>query len=170
MGFTGRPGRRGRGDPTSGTDSRDDRIVNPRPTALAFAVATVLAWLLLLGVLVDQAALLIAAIPLAIGLLDRGIRTCVPLDLRLQQEVSETRIAEGDRTVVTVIVETTNRLPMIEILAELPALIDCEPNNNNRMVLATAPGQKSGWSFAVRCPGRGRFTLGMLHFRVWARS
>ena len=61
--------------------------MNPRPTALAFAVATVLAWMLLLGVLVDQAELLIASIPLAIGLLGRGTRTGVPLDFRLQQKI-----------------------------------------------------------------------------------
>jgi hypothetical protein len=57
--------------------------VNPRPTALAFAVATVLVWMLLLSVLVDHAELLIASIPLAVGLLDRGIRTALPLDLDL---------------------------------------------------------------------------------------
>ena len=123
--------------------------MNPRPTALAFAVATVLVWMLLLSVLVDHAELLIASIPLAVGLLDRGIRTGLPLDLDLQQQVSKTRMAEDDRAVVTVTVGATERLPIIEILA---------------------PGQKSGWSFSVRCPARGRSILGPLHFRVWARS
>ena len=144
--------------------------MNPRPTALAFAVATVLAWMLLLGVLVDQAELLIASIPLAIGLLGCGTQTGVPLDFRLQQKISKARMAEGDRAVVAVTVESADSLRMIEILAELPLMIECEPNNNNRMVLATTPGQKSEWSFAVHCPARGRFTLGMLHFRVWDRS
>ncbi len=144
--------------------------MNPRPTALAFAVATVLVWMLLLSVLVDHAELLIASIPLAVGLLDRGIRTGLPLDLDLQQQVSKTRMAEGDRAVVTVTVGATERLPIIEILAELPPMIECEPDSNNRMVLAATPGQKSGWSFSVRCPARGRSILGPLHFRVWARS
>jgi len=126
--------------------------------------------MLLLGVLVDQAELLIASIPLAIGLLGRGTRTGVPLDFRLQQKISKARMAEGDRAVVAVTVESADSLRMIEILAELPLMIECEPNNNNRMVLATTPGQKSEWSFAVHCPARGRFTLGMLHFRVWDRS
>src|SRR3954470_17658170 len=55
-------------------------------------------------VLVDHAELLIASIPLAVGLLDRGIRTGLPLNLDLQQQVSKTRMAEGDRAVVTVAV------------------------------------------------------------------
>jgi uncharacterized protein (DUF58 family) len=144
--------------------------VNPRPTALAFAVATVLVWMLLLSVLTDHAELLIAAIPLAVGLLDRERDSGLPLDLDLQQQLSETRMAEGGRAVVAVSVEATTRIPIVEILAQLPPLIECEPDNNNRMVLAATPGQQSGWSFAVRCPARGRYTLGLLHFRVWARS
>ena len=144
--------------------------MNQRPTALAFAVATVLVWMLLLSVLVDHAELLIASIPLAVGLLDRGIRTVLPLELDLQQQVSRTRMAEGDCAVVAITVEATERLPIIEILAELPPMIECEPDSNNRMVLAATPGQTSGWSFSIRCPARGRSTLGPLHFRIWTRS
>ena len=40
-----------------------------RPTPLAFALATVIAWTLFLGILVDRAELFIAAVPLAVALL-----------------------------------------------------------------------------------------------------
>jgi uncharacterized protein (DUF58 family) len=144
--------------------------VNTRATALAFAVANVLVWVLLLGVLVDRAELFIASIPLAVGLLGRGARTLSPLHFKLWQQVSPARVAEGERVVVTVTIEATHRLPIIEILAALPAMIECEPDTCSRMVLAVEPGKEDGWSFAVRCRARGSFTLGMLHFRVWDRS
>jgi uncharacterized protein (DUF58 family) len=144
--------------------------VSARTTALAIAVATVLVWLLLLGVLADRAELLIASIPLAVGLVGRGIRAGPPPDFEVQQHHFPSRVTEGDRVLVSVTVAATGRIPMIEILSELPALIECEPGASNRMVLAVEPGKRTGWEFALRCPARGRFDLGTLRFRVWDRS
>jgi uncharacterized protein (DUF58 family) len=142
--------------------------VIPRATPLAFAVATVIAWALVLGILADRAELFVAAIPLAAGLLGVGPRVRAPrLDLR--QEISADRLAEGDRVVVSVGVAATGPVPMIEVLVALPPLVEIAAGSN-RVVLAIGPDAEEGWSFAVLCPARGRFDLGTVYFRVWDRS
>ncbi len=139
-----------------------------RATPLAAAVASVMAWLLLLGVLVDRAELFVAAIPLAVGLLGVAARTGAQR-FELRQQVSSARVGEGDRIVVSVGVAATDPIPMMEILAALPPLI-VPAGNRNRAVLKVEPGRQDGWSFAIRCPARGHFDLGTLHVRLWDRS
>jgi uncharacterized protein (DUF58 family) len=141
--------------------------VIPRATPLAFSVATLIAWLLFLGLLVDRAELFVAAIPLAVGLLSIRSRARPPR-LELRQEISADRLAEGDRLLVTVTVAATDPVPMIEILVALPSMVEIDAGNN-RVVLAVDPGTEENWSFAVLCPARGRFDLGM-HIRLWDRS
>jgi uncharacterized protein (DUF58 family) len=139
-----------------------------RATPLAFALATLLAWALFLGVLVERAELFIAAIPLAIGLL--GIASPDgPSRFTIRQEISAKRLAEGDRLLVTVTIAAVDSVPMIEILTALPPLVEVD-RGNNRVVLAAAVGEETGWSFQVVCPARGRFDLGSLYMRCWDRS
>ncbi|HEY8872102.1 MAG TPA: DUF58 domain-containing protein [Stellaceae bacterium] len=140
----------------------------PRATPLAFAVATVIGWALVLGILADRAELFVAAIPLAAGLLGVGPRTRAPR-LELRQEISADRLAEGDRVVVSVHVAATGPVAMIEVLVALPPPIEIAAGSN-RVVLAIGPDAEEGWSFAARCPARGRFDLGTVYFRVWDRS
>ena len=139
-----------------------------RATPLAFSLATVMAWLLFLGILADRVELFVAAVPLVIGLLGLGGKVR-PSRFELREEMSADRIAEGDRVVVTVTVAAADRIPILEILAALPRLVDLD-TNSNRVVLAVDPGQENGWSFAVRLPARGRFDLGALYVRIWDRS
>jgi uncharacterized protein (DUF58 family) len=142
--------------------------VIPRATPLAFSVATLIAWMLLLGLLVDRTELFVAAIPLAVGLLSIRPRARPPR-LELRQEISADRLAEGDRLVVTVTVAATDPVPMIEILVALPPMVEIDAGSN-RVVLAVDPGTEENWSFAVLCPARGRFDLGRLYIRLWDRS
>lgn len=138
-----------------------------RATPLAFAAATLIAWTLFLGVLVDRAELFVAAIPLAVGFLLAG-RTNPPPRFELRQEVSADRLAEGDQVVVTVTLTAIDPVPMIEILASLPPLVGLHAGN--RVVLGADAGQEASWSYEVLCPARGRFDLGMLYLRLWDRS
>jgi uncharacterized protein (DUF58 family) len=142
--------------------------VIPRATPLAFSVATLIAWVLLLGLLVDRTELFVAAIPLTVGLLSMRPRARPPR-FELRQEISADRLAEGDRLVVTVTVAATDPVPMIEILVALPSMVEIDACSN-RVVLADDPGTEKNWSFAVLCPARGRFDLGVLYIRLWDRS
>ena len=96
--------------------------MNSRPTSLAFAVAALMGWVLLLGVLVDRAELFIAAVPLAIGLLSGGSRTQPPR-FTLRQEISTNRLAEGDRVLVTMAVSAIDPVPITEVLVAIPAIL-----------------------------------------------
>jgi uncharacterized protein (DUF58 family) len=139
-----------------------------RATPLAFALATVMAWMLVIGLMIDRAEPFIAAIPLGVALLGLGGRTQPPC-FELRQAISADRTLEGDRVVVTVSVAADVVIPIIEVLAALPALVELEASTN-RMVLAVHPGVTSEWRFTLRLPARGRFDLGRLYVRISHRS
>lgn len=143
--------------------------MNLRATPLAFALTTAIGWALVLGIVVDRGELLVAAIPLALGLLGAPARIAAPRFL-VQPQLSADRLAEGDRLVVTLSVTATDAaLPLIEILVALPPLIELD-TGSNRVVLGVAAGAAESWSFAVRCPARGQFDLGALYMRLWDAS
>jgi uncharacterized protein (DUF58 family) len=139
--------------------------VTARPTPLAFALATLFAWALFLGVLVDRAELLIAAVPLAVALLSARWPAGLPrLDLR--HEISAERLAEGDRLAARVTVNARDTLPLVEILQPLPVLLELH-SGSNRIALSLAAGQEGSWTYELICPARGRFSLGALRLRFW---
>jgi uncharacterized protein (DUF58 family) len=139
-----------------------------RPTPLAFALATLVAWALFLGVLVDRGELFIAVVPLAVALLSgRSANGLARFDLR--QELSAERLAEGDRLAVTVTVAAHDPLLLVEFLQPLPALLDLN-SGSNRIALSLAAGQEARWNYELLCPARGRFRLGALLLRVSDRS
>ena len=140
----------------------------PRPTPLAFAVAMLLGWTLLLGVLVDRAELFVVAVPLALGLLSGGSRHQPPR-LSLTQELSAARLSEGDRLLVTVTVASDEPLPIVEVLVAVPAMVQVN-DGSNRVVLDVDPAKDADWSFVLLCPARGRFDLGTVYLRFWDRS
>jgi len=139
-----------------------------RATPLAFALASLLASALFLGVLVDRAELLIAAVPFAVALLALARDGGAPR-FELRQELSTDRLAEGDRLLVTVTVVAIDPLPAIEILMAVPSLLEVEAGSN-RVVLGVAAGAEASWSFQLLCPARGRFELGEFYLRLWDRS
>jgi uncharacterized protein (DUF58 family) len=134
-----------------------------RATPLAFSLATVTAWVLFLGVLADRVELFVAAIPLAVGLL--SLTRQQPPRFALRQQLSAERVSEGDQILVSLTVAAEDPLPMIEILAALPPMLEVA-SGNNRVVLTVAAGREWGWSFQVRCPARGHFDLGLLYVRL----
>ena len=139
-----------------------------RVTPLAYGLATVLAWALLLGVLTGRAELFIAAAPLALGFLSARGPDREPR-YRLHHEVSAERLAEGGRLMVTVRLSAIDPLPLIEILEFLPMPLELS-TGNNRVVLGAAAGSETSWSYQVVCATRGRFSLGTFHLRRWERS
>ncbi|HTW54130.1 MAG TPA: DUF58 domain-containing protein [Stellaceae bacterium] len=139
-----------------------------RATPLAFSLATLIAWILFLDILVDRAELFVAAIPLAVGLTSLVPARRMPR-FELRQRISADRLSEGDRIVVSLTVSALDPIPMIEILTVLPALVELEAGHN-RVVLAAEAGQEVGSSFQVACPARGRFDLGVIYIRLWDRS
>lgn len=139
-----------------------------RITPLAYGLATVLAWALFLGVLTGRAELFIAAAPLAVAFLSARGAGREPR-YRLRHEVSAERLAEGGRLTVTVTLSAIDPLPIFEVLEFLPAPLELS-DGNNRVVLGAAAGGQTSWSYEVRCPTRGRFSLGTFHLRLWERS
>ena len=139
-----------------------------RPTPLAFALATLFAWALFLGVLVDRAELFIAAIPLAIALLSGRRPGSLPR-FDLSQEVSAERLAEGGRLAASATVMAHDPLPLVEILQPLPGLLKLH-FGCNRIALSLVAGEEAHWNYELLCPARGRFTLGALRLRLWDRS
>jgi uncharacterized protein (DUF58 family) len=124
--------------------------MTPRATPLAFAFATLTAWTLFLGILIDRAELLVVAVPLAGALLSgRGIRGAPRFDVR--HEVSAERLAEGDRLAVTLTVAAHHPLPLIELLEPVPALIDLQ-SGSNRIALSLRAGQQVRHNYEFLCP------------------
>lgn len=139
-----------------------------RATPFAFALATVAAWMLFLGLATDRAELFVAAIPLAVGLCGLIRKSRMPL-FELRVQISADRASEGDRVSVQVTIDAPEPVAIVEILVALPTLV--EPvSGTNRVVLAVAAGREVGWSFEVGFPARGRFDLGTVHLRFWDRS
>lgn len=142
--------------------------MSKRVTPLAYGLATVLAWALLLGVLTGRAELFIAAAPLVVGFVSAREADRAP-QYRLGHEVSAERLAEGGRLTVTVTLSAIDPLPMIEIMEFLPAPLELSAGNN-RVVVVAAAGSETRWSYELLCPTRGRFSLGTFHLRLWDRS
>jgi uncharacterized protein (DUF58 family) len=139
-----------------------------RATPLAFALTTLMAWTLFLGIVADRAELFVAAVPLAIGLCS-VIRPSRLPRFELQERISADRVSEGDRISVHITIDAPEPITAVEILVALPSLVELVVGNN-RAVLAAAAGNGTDWTFEIACPARGRFDLGVVHLRFWDRS
>ena len=123
---------------------------------------------LFLGVLSGRPEFALVAVPLCLPFL-RAIRPVARPDYRLSHSVSATRLFEGERLAVTVRLTAGSPIPVIELLEPLPPSARLV-SGSNRAVFALQPGQEIRWCYELECRGRGRFTLGTLHVRVWERS
>jgi uncharacterized protein (DUF58 family) len=83
----------------------------------------------------------------------------------LTQEVSPTRLLEGDRLTVTVTLTAQDPLPLVELLADRPPLTELAAADR-RMTARLGAGERRQWTYALRCPARGRFTVGSVHVRI----
>ena len=155
----------------AGTDSEGDRIVIRAPTPLAFALATVLAWMLFLGVLVGSSGAVHRRHPAGVRLAgsryptgDRSTSNCAK-----KFQLPDSPKATGAVVTVTVVVGGAS-LPMIEVVAVLPPLIEVA-DGNNRVVLAVQPGRETEMEFYCRMPGARPISIwASPSSDVWDRS
>ena len=142
--------------------------MNVRVTRLAASILSLIALALFLGVLLGRAELFLVAVPLLVTLLSTAPRADHP-EYTLTHEVSAARVFEGDRLTVAVTVTARSRIPLLELFEPLPSTGELA-SADNRAVFTLGPGQRIRWTYPVRCLGRGRFTLGTVHVRLWDRS
>jgi uncharacterized protein (DUF58 family) len=139
-----------------------------RLTPLALAVVTVAAWGLVLGVLSGRAELVVAVIPLLLGLLRLG-RTGSSRDFTVTRTVSAARVFEGERVTMTLAVKAERSVPLLELFESLPPTLRLV-NGSNRGLFSLARGQEVEWRYEVEGVRRGRVSLGAIRARLWDRA
>src|SRR5262245_16928350 len=139
-----------------------------RLTPQALAVVTVAAWGLVLGVLSGRAELVVAVIPLVLGLLRLG-RAGSSRDFALTRSVSAARVFEGERVTVTLTVHAERPVPLLELFGRLPPTLRLV-NGSNRGLFSLARGQELDWRYEVEGVRRGRVSLGEVRARLWGRA
>jgi uncharacterized protein (DUF58 family) len=138
--------------------------VTPRFTRFATTGLRLVALAAFLGVVSGRPELFLVAMPLVAILLSAMRGTRAPR-YTLTHEVSATRLLEGDRLTVTVTLAARDPLPVVELLATLPPLTELAAGQN-RTTARLRAGERRRWTYALRCPARGRFTPGTVHVRV----
>ncbi|HXJ78451.1 MAG TPA: DUF58 domain-containing protein [Candidatus Methylomirabilis sp.] len=139
-----------------------------RITRASLSTLSLLSLALLLGVLSGRAELIFASVPLVLRLL-AAARRPVASRYTLVHELSASRLFEGERTTVTVSLTAETSLPQIEVFEPLPFSAQVL-SGSPRTVRALAAGATARWSYELRFPERGRFTLGNVHLRFWEPS
>src|SRR5262245_41926997 len=139
-----------------------------RLTPQALAVVTVAAWGLVLGVLSGRAEVVVAVIPLVLGLLRLG-RAGSSGDFTLTRTVSAARIFEGERLTVTLTVTAERPVPLLELFEPLPPTLQLV-NGSNRGLFSLARGHEVEWRYEVEGVRRARVSLGEIRARLWGRG
>jgi uncharacterized protein (DUF58 family) len=139
-----------------------------RITRASLATLTLISLALLLGVASGRAELILASVPLALRLLAAGRRPAAPR-YTLVHELFVPRLFEGGTATVTVALTAETPLAQVEALEPLPPSAEVV-SGAPRTVHTLAPGETARWSYGVRLPERGRFTLGTVHLRFWDLS
>jgi uncharacterized protein (DUF58 family) len=139
-----------------------------RLTPLALSVVTLAASALVLGVFSGRAELVVAAIPLVLGLLRRA-RANPPRDWRVVRTLSADRAVEGERVVVTLTIRAGGPVPLLELFEPLPPTLRLVAGSNHGF-FTLALGQEVQWTYEVECRRRGRASLGVVHARQWDRA
>jgi uncharacterized protein (DUF58 family) len=133
-------------------------------TPLALSLLGVAAWGLSLAVISARPELFVAVLPLVLTLASLARRRATP-DYSVSQEISATRVFEGDRATVTVTVNARSPLPLIEVLAPMPpgaALV----SGKNRTVLTLGAGETTAFRYELGFNVRGVFGLTPIATRV----
>jgi uncharacterized protein (DUF58 family) len=143
--------------------------MSTRVTWLAGPIASVVALALFLGVLSGRGELFLVTAPLLVTLFSAALRAERPQRTLITHEVSAVRVFEGDRLSVMVTVAARTAIPLVELFEPLPSTVELV-SGCNRAVFTLAAGQRLRWTYDLRCLGRGRFSLGTVHVRLWERS
>jgi uncharacterized protein (DUF58 family) len=139
-----------------------------RITRASLSTLTLVSLALVLGVVSGRAELILASVPLALRLLAAARRPEAPR-YTLLHELSTPRVFEGEKATVTVSLTAETPLPQVEALEPLPPSAEAV-SGHSRTVRALAAGETARWSYDLRLPERGRFTLGTVHLRFWEPS
>lgn len=142
--------------------------MNSRFTSNMLPLLTLIGAALFLGYLAGRVELILVAVPLSLAFFSAARRGAPP-EYTLAHRVSATRVFEGDRVQVTVTLAARSRIPMIELVEPLPPTVTLVAGCN-RIVFTLRPGQDVRWTYEVECGGRGRFTLGTVHVRLYDAS
>jgi uncharacterized protein (DUF58 family) len=139
-----------------------------RITRAALSTLTLVSVALLLGVLSGRAELILASVPLALRLLAAARR---PQACRytLVHELATPRLFEGEKATVTVSLTAETPLAQVEAFEPLPPSAELV-SGYPRTVRALAAGETARWSYELRVPEHGRFTIGTVHLRFWEPS
>jgi uncharacterized protein (DUF58 family) len=136
-----------------------------RVTQLNLAFATVIGWLLFLGVVSGRDELVLAAVPLVVALVASRL-TSTAAGYSIVHHVPAERVFEGDPIRVTVTVRARTPLPLLEVLEPLPPLAPVG-DGCNRWMTALGSGDEIAWSYEIRPVSRQRLRLGVVHVRAW---
>ena len=139
-----------------------------RITRASLSTLTLVALALVLGVVSGRVELFLVSVPLALRLLAVTRRPSTPR-YTLVHELSASRVFEGERVTLTVLVTAHTPLAQLEILVPLPTSAE-SLSGPTRAVLALASGETSRSSYEIRFPERGQQSLGTMHVRMWAPS
>jgi uncharacterized protein (DUF58 family) len=142
--------------------------MTPRLTRAVLPTLTLVAVALVLGVLSGRAELFLVCAPLALRLL-AGARRPAPPRYTLVHEVSTTRLFEGDRLTVSLVLTAETPIPQVEAFEPLPPTAETT-SGSSRTVLALAAGETARWSYDLRFPERARLSLGTVHLGFWEPS
>jgi uncharacterized protein (DUF58 family) len=139
--------------------------MNARLTGLNLSSLFLMGWALLLGVVSGRAELVLIAVPLLLQLV-LGSRRRASADYTLSHVVSSGRLFEGDRLTVTVTLNARSTIEQIEVVEPLPPSVELV-SGRNRAVFRLDANETVTWRYELRCRGRTRVSLGVLHVRVW---
>ena len=139
-----------------------------RVTPFALAIVSVAGCGLVLAVLSGRAELIVAVIPMLLGLL-RVLRVPSAPACALAHEVSDTRVSESEHVRVRVTVAAARPLPLVELFEPLPAAARLS-DGRNRSVVAVGRSGPAEWTYEIACARRGPLTVGTVHARIWDRG
>jgi len=140
-----------------------------RLTPLVLSVVTIAAWGLVLGVSSGRAELVVAVLPLLLGLLRIGRTGAAANGWTLARALSAPRVFEGERVTVTVTVSAAQPVMLLELFEPLPPTLRLA-SGHNRGLFTLRAGERVEWRYELECVRRGRVNLGTVHARLWDRA
>jgi uncharacterized protein (DUF58 family) len=141
--------------------------VTPRPTPLALSVVSLAACGLVFGIFTGRPELVVAVVPLVLGLFRRSFRAAG--DWRIARVLSADQAFEGERVVVTITVSAAGPVPVLELFEPLPPSLRLVAGSNHGF-FTLVRDQSVRWTYEVECHHRGRAGLSVVQARLWDRA
>jgi uncharacterized protein (DUF58 family) len=141
--------------------------VTPRLTPLALSVVSLAACGLVFGVFTGRPELVVAVVPLVLGLFRRSFRAAA--DWRIARVLSADQAFEGERVVVTITVSAGGPVPVLELFEPLPPSLRLVAGSNHGF-FTLVRDQSVRWTYEVECHHRGRAGLAVVQARLWDRA